>query len=117
MSFSCAWQFFINNSFIFNRLFIQSKGIIVIFYKIFATLYIFLYFLFNNINVDVFQCFVCNLISGNCFRCSDGNCNTWFHISCGIFAGFDFHNDGQNKQQILIHCKNHCYVKDSVSFI
>lgn len=60
---------------------------------------------------------VCNIINGNCFRCSDGSCDAWFHISCGIIAGFDFRVDNYNKQNILINCNNHCYIQEKVSFV
>eukprot|EP00102_Acyrthosiphon_pisum_P016079 XP_008186899.2 PREDICTED: lysine-specific demethylase 4A-like [Acyrthosiphon pisum] len=62
------------------------------------------------------KCVICNLTSGNCFRCSDGGCNSWFHISCGIFAGFQYRIDGINKH-ILINCIDHCYVSDKQQVI
>ncbi|XP_008183316.1 lysine-specific demethylase 4C [Acyrthosiphon pisum] len=57
------------------------------------------------------KCVICNLTCGSCFRCSEGDCNAWFHISCGIFAGFDYQIDRKNKH-ILIHCISHCHVPD-----
>ncbi|XP_025191836.1 lysine-specific demethylase 4C-like [Melanaphis sacchari] len=52
------------------------------------------------------KCIICNLSSGNCFRCSEGSCDAWFHISCGIFTGFDFRTE-RNSDHILIHCNDH----------
>lgn len=60
---------------------------------------------------------VCNLACGKCFRCSEGNCDASFHISCGIFAGFDYQIDRYNKQKILMHCVNHCFVREKVNYI
>lgn len=65
----------------------------------------------------ILQCTVCNITRGNSFRCSEGGCNAWFHISCGIFAGFSFQIDRHNKQRILMHCSNHCYIRDKVIFL
>ncbi|CAI6372589.1 unnamed protein product [Macrosiphum euphorbiae] len=57
------------------------------------------------------KCVICNLTSGNCFRCSDWSCNAWFHISCGIFAGFEYLID-RIRKHILINCIDHCYVSN-----
>ncbi|XP_050420976.1 lysine-specific demethylase 4C-like [Adelges cooleyi] len=58
------------------------------------------------------KCIICNLSWGNCFRCCDPVCNAWFHISCGIFAGFEFLVCRENKNKILIYCCNHCYLRE-----
>lgn len=65
--------------------------------------------------MNVLQCMVCNLSCGNCFRCSEVGCDAWFHISCGIFAGFRFQIDRQNSHRIIIQCLNHIYILDKVS--
>lgn len=71
----------------------------------------------NILNVfNILQCLICNLTCGNCFRCSVSNCYTWFHISCGIFAGYDYQINQKSKHITLIHCHNHCFVPDKVSY-
>lgn len=67
--------------------------------------------------MNVLQCIVCNLSCGNCFRCSEGGCDAWFHISCGIFTGFHFQIDRQNNQKFIIHCSNHLYILDKVNCV
>lgn len=62
------------------------------------------------------KCVICNLSSGNCFRCSEGSCDAWFHISCGIFAGFNFRTE-RNSKHILIHCNNHLNVANKQKII
>ncbi|VVC37085.1 Hypothetical protein CINCED_3A019289 [Cinara cedri] len=59
------------------------------------------------------KCIVCNLTCGNCFRCSKESCNSWFHVSCGIFAGFYFKME-QFKRKILVYCEKHkhTYIKE-----
>ncbi|XP_060856968.1 lysine-specific demethylase 4A-like isoform X2 [Metopolophium dirhodum] len=58
------------------------------------------------------KCVICNLTSGNCFRCSASGCRARFHISCGIFAGYDYQINQKSKHIALIHCNNHSYVPD-----
>lgn len=55
----------------------------------------------------ILQCVVCNLTIGQCFRCSERYCNVWFHVSCGIFAGFNFRIDPHNEKNILTCCNTH----------
>lgn len=70
---------------------------------------------FKNLNICILQCVVCNLTSGKCFRCSEGDCESWFHISCAIFSGFEFQIDRPTRHKFIIHCSNHCYVREKVN--
>ncbi|XP_060857752.1 lysine-specific demethylase 4A-like [Metopolophium dirhodum] len=58
------------------------------------------------------KCVICNLTSGICFRCSESSCCAQFHISCGIFAGYDYQINQKRKHITLIHCNNHSYIPD-----
>lgn len=58
--------------------------------------------------LNFLQCMICNLVFGNSYRCSQDDCDTWFHVSCGILAGFDFKID-QIKRKISIYCKEHMH--------
>ncbi|XP_060860643.1 lysine-specific demethylase 4A-like [Metopolophium dirhodum] len=64
------------------------------------------YFLTNQ------KCVICNLTSGNCFRCSGSSCCAQFHISCGIFAGYAYQIHQKRNHITLIHCNNHSYIPD-----
>ncbi|XP_016659770.1 lysine-specific demethylase 4C-like [Acyrthosiphon pisum] len=63
------------------------------------------------------KCVICNVTSGNCFCCSSSDCYTWFHISCGIFAGYDFQINHTSKHITSIHCNKHSYVPDKKRYV
>ncbi|XP_016661199.1 lysine-specific demethylase 4C-like [Acyrthosiphon pisum] len=47
-----------------------------------------------------------------CFRCSGSNCCAQFHISCGIFAGYNYQIQQKRKHIALMYCNNHSYIPD-----
>jgi len=83
--------------------------------KVYYVFILELYFFIPKL-CNILQCVICNLTSGNCFRCSESSCCAQFHISCGIFAGYDYQINQKRKHITLIHCNNHSYVPDKVSY-